>query len=96
MSPTPLAALCAGQFSLGLCEGSKAAFPGPGAVAISAEVLWRERGCGEHVCTRAELAAAARWQADAAESPAPCSQPIVLVSYQPWQEGVLGVSLVYW
>lgn len=43
MSPTPLAALCAGQFSLRLCEGSKAAFPGPGAVAISAEVLRRTR-----------------------------------------------------
>lgn len=80
----------------GCVKAAKQLSQGLGAVAISAEVLWRERGCGEHVCTRAELAAAARWQADAAESPAPCSQPIVLVSYQPWHEGVLGVSLVYW
>lgn len=66
----PWLLLCAGQSSLGLCEGTQAAFPRPRAVAISAEVLWRESvAAGEHVCT--ELAAAARWQADAAASPAP-------------------------
>lgn len=90
----PWLLLYAGQPSLGLCEGSEAAFPRPRAVDISAEGLWRECGCREHACT--ELAAAARWQADAAASPAPCSQPFILLSYQLWHEGVLGVSLVYW
>lgn len=84
----PWLLLCAGQSSLGLCEGSEAAFPKPRAVAVSAEVLWRDCGCRKH-----ELAAAAHRQTDAAVSPAPCSQPFVLVSYQPWHEGVL---LVYW
>lgn len=33
----PWLLLCAGQSSLGLCEGSQAAFPRPRAVAVSAE-----------------------------------------------------------
>lgn len=40
----PWLLLCAGQSPLGLCE----AFPRPRAVAISAEVLWRECGCREN------------------------------------------------
>lgn len=66
---------------------------GPGLLE-SVQKCCGERGCREHACT--ELAAAACWQADAAASPAPCSQPFVLLSYQPWHEGALGVSLVYW
>lgn len=58
-----------------------------------------ESVAAENTSAHPELAAAACWQAGAAQSPAPCSQPFVLVSYQPWHEGVLGVSgvsLVYW